>query len=203
MQQDVDIFIEILKNIYSVSDVDKVVKEVLRNLLFCPFCSEYFANPSVLSKHIKGAHQDKLVCNTIRVKKHEVGKGAETIYICPHCYFAVDDNCSSPTSSIISHVENHTISIDPSASISFQITQDKRLIQTYIKGTAENKVFRCPVCKDILGDSKELLRHLCFKHSDAASKNIPDKTIMLIKDCVGKHLVSKKTKVKHKLKYTF
>jgi uncharacterized C2H2 Zn-finger protein len=194
MEQKVDIVIEILSTIHCVSDVDEAVQGVLQKLLFCPFCNEYFDYSPALMKHINREHPDKLVHSMTRVDTHEVDEGAETIYICPHCHFAVDDGYLSPTSSIISHIENHTHSIDPTASISFHISKDKELIQTYIKGTAESKLFHCPVCKDIFGGSKELLGHLCFKHSEADSKNISDKTIELIKDCAKDFFAKNKTK---------
>jgi uncharacterized C2H2 Zn-finger protein len=201
MKQKVDIFTEILNTIYYVSDVDEAVHEVLQQLLFCPFCNEYFTHSSALMKHIKREHPDQLVHSIIRVNTHEVDEDAETIYICPHCHFAVDDNCLSPTSSIISHITNHNLSIDPTANISFRTSKDKELIQTYIKGTVKSKLFRCPICKDIFGDSKELLGHLCFKHSDADSKNIPVEIIKLIKDCAKDFLTNNKKKAKHKLKF--
>ncbi len=203
MENKKETFIKILDTVHCVSNIDEAVKAVLKKLLFCPFCSEFFTSSSALMDHIKSDHQDRLANKTVRIETHEVEEDAETIYICPHCRFAVDDNCSSPTSSILSHIERHIRSLNPGAKYSFQISRDKELIQTYIEGTAEIKLFCCSVCTDIFGDKESLLKHLYIKHSDADSKDIPYDTINLIMECARDLPARKKAKVKHKLKYSF
>jgi uncharacterized C2H2 Zn-finger protein len=173
---------------------------VLTKLQFCPFCNEYFIDSDTLLDHIKKDHPGKISGKNVKVETHNVFETAQTIYICPHCNFAVDNNHSSPTTSIISHIEKHTSSIDPAARISFQISSDKELIQLYIKGKVRIKLFHCSICTDIFGDSESLLRHLRFKHSDSDSKDIPREVISLIKDRV-KDLPAKKTKVKYTPRY--
>jgi hypothetical protein len=153
--------------------------------------------------HIKSDHPDRLTNKTVKIETHEVDDNAETIYICPHCRFAVDNNCSSPTSSILKHIESHIRSLDPAARYSFQISRDKDLIQTYIKGTAEMKLFCCSVCTDIFGDKESLLKHLYIKHSDADSKDIPYDIIKLIMECAKDLPAKKKAKVKYRLKYPY
>ncbi len=175
---------------------------MLSKLQFCPFCAEYFTETDTLLNHIKQSHSDKISGKTVKVDTHNVGETARTIYICPHCNFAVDNNHSSPTTSIISHIDKHTSSIDPAARISFHISSNKELIQAYIKGKIRLKLFHCSLCTDLFGDSESLLRHLSFKHSDANAKVIPREIIRLIKNHV-KDLPAKKTKLKYKPRYTF
>ncbi len=203
MQNKRETFTEIIDSVHCVSNVEEAVSAVLQKLLFCPFCDEFFTASAALAAHIKAEHPDKLVSKKIRVETHEVDEGAETIYICPHCRFALDNNCPSPTSGIIAHIENHTRSIDPAASISFQISSDKELIQTYIEDKVEIKLFCCPVCTDIFGNQEMLLRHLSFKHSDSDSKDIPHETIKLIMESAKDFPAKKKAKAKYKLKYPF
>lgn len=203
MQKKVGTFTEILESIHGATTVDEFVSAVLQKLLFCPFCDEHFTSSSALMDHIREDHSDRLVSNAKRVETHEVDEDAETIYICPHCHFAVDNNCLSPISSIISHIENHIRSLDPTTRISFHISNDKKLIQTYIKGTVEIELFYCSICKDMFSVSETLLRHLSLKHSTADSKNIPNRTISLIKDYAKNFLERNKTKIKRKLKYPY
>ncbi|HDZ01830.1 MAG TPA: DUF2709 domain-containing protein [Nitrospirae bacterium] len=178
-QDKIETLKKLLESVHCVSNIDETISAVLKNLFFCPFCDEYFADPDAFPDHIKKEHSNKLVTKTIKIETHEVDEDAESIYICPHCHFAVDNNCSSPTSGIIDHILTHTTSIDPTARISFQISSDKELIQKYISDKAEIKLFRCSVCTDIFGDRESLLRHLYFKHSDAGSKNTPYEVIKL------------------------
>ncbi len=203
MEDKRETFTEILDTEHCVSNVDEAVSAVLKKLLFCPFCKEFSTTSSALMEHIKEKHSDRLASKTIRVETHEIDEDAETIYICPHCRFAVDNNCPSPTSGIVTHIENHTRSIDPTASISFQISSDKELIQTYIKGKVEIKLFCCSICTDVFGDKESLLKHLYYKHSDADSKNIPYETIKLIMECAKDFPTKKKAKAKYNLKYSF
>jgi uncharacterized C2H2 Zn-finger protein len=202
MQDKIETFKKILESVHCVKNVDDAVSAVLKKLLFCPFCNEYFTDSPALIDHIKKDHSDRLKSRTISVENHEVDEDAETIYMCPHCHFAVDNHCPSPTSSIIDHVKKHASSIDPTARISFQITKDKKLIQKYVDGKVKIKLFCCSFCTDIFSDRESLLRHLHFKHSDSDSKDIPHEVISLIRDCV-KDFPTKKTKVRYTPRYTF
>ncbi len=201
MQEKIETITEILETVCDAATVDDFVSAVLKKLLFCPFCDEYFTASPALLDHIKRNHSDRLAGKIIKVEIHEVAEDAETIYICPHCHFAVDNNCLSPTSGIISHIGTHIRSLDPTTKISFQISTDKELIQTYIKGTVEIELFCCSICKDMFGDPGTLLRHLSLKHSGADSKNIPYETIKLIMECAKDFPTKKQAKVKYKLKY--
>ncbi len=203
MEDKRETFIKILDAVHCVSTIDEAVSAVLKKLVFCPFCSEFFTSASALTDHIKSDHSDRLASKPIKVETNEVNEDAESIYICPHCHFAVDDNRPSPTSSIITHIGRHTRSIDPTARVSFQISKDKELIQTYVKGKVEIKLFCCSVCTDVFSDKESLLKHLYYKHSDADSKDIPYDTINLIMECARDLPARKKAKVKHKLKYSF
>ena len=194
MNENINTITKIVDSIHCVANVDEVISAVLQKLLFCPFCDDFYSNSSEFENHIKKDHSDKLAGKTIKVEVHEVNEDAETIYICPHCRFAVDDNCPSPTSSIMSHIEKHTLSIDPTAKISFQISNDKELIQSYYNNNVETKLFCCPVCSDMFGDPESLLRHLYFKHSDADSKKIPHETMELITECAADYSPGKKPK---------
>jgi uncharacterized C2H2 Zn-finger protein len=98
-------------------------------------------------------------------------------------------------SSITSHVANHTRSTGSIQSSSFKVSNNKKLIQAYIKGKVENKLFRCPICKDILGVSKDLLKHLSHKHSKADLMDVSYKTIKLIK----KYLINSPQETKQRL----
>jgi uncharacterized protein (DUF2225 family) len=90
MQNKIDTFTEILESVHCVSNIDDAVSAVLKKLVFCPFCNEYFTSSSALMDHIKGDHSDRLKSKTVSVEAHEVDEDSETIYICPHCHFAVD-----------------------------------------------------------------------------------------------------------------
>jgi uncharacterized C2H2 Zn-finger protein len=133
-------------------------------------------------KHISKNHPDKLQSTTIKAEAYLIDEDTERIYICPHCQFAVGDKRQNPMSSITSHVANHTRSTGSIQSSSFKTSNDKKLIQAYIKGEVENELFRCPICKDILGVPKDLLKHLSHKHSKADLMDVSYKTIKLIKD---------------------
>ena len=133
-------------------------------------------------KHISKNHPDKLQSSTIKAEGYLIDKDTEKICICPHCQFAVGDKDLNPMSSITSHVANHTRSTGSIQSSSFKVSNDKKLIQAYIKGKVENKLFRCPICKDILGVSKDLLKHLSHKHSKADLMDVSYKTIKIIKE---------------------
>jgi uncharacterized C2H2 Zn-finger protein len=203
MEDKRETFIEILDTVHCVSTIDEAVSAVLKELVFCPFCSEFFTTASALTDHIKSDHSDRLAGKPIKVETYEVNEDAESIYICPHCHFAVDDNRPSPTSSIITHIGTHTRSIDPTARVSFQISKDKELIQTYVEEKVEIKLFCCSVCTDVFGDKESLLKHLYYKHSDADSKDIPYDTVNLIMECAKDLPVRNRSKAKHKLKYSF
>ena len=134
MENKRETFIELLDTVHCVSTIDEAVSAVLKKLVFCPFCTEFFTSSSALLDHIESDHSDRLASKPVKVETNEVNEDAENIYICPHCHFAVDDNRPSPTSSIITHIGSHTRSIDPTARISFQISRDKKMIQTYVEG---------------------------------------------------------------------
>ncbi len=203
MEDKRETFTKILDSVHCVSTVDEAVSAVLKKLAFCPFCSEFFTTSSDLIDHIKSDHPDMLEGKPVKVETNGVNEGAESIYICPHCYFAVDDSCPSPTSSIIKHIGSHTRSIDPSARISFQISKDKELIQTYVEGKVEIKLFCCSVCTDVFGDKELLLKHLYYKHSEADSKDIPYDTLNLIMECARDYSPEKKSKKAFNKKYLY
>jgi uncharacterized C2H2 Zn-finger protein len=198
MQNNIETFNKILKNIHCVKSVDEAVTAVMKKLLVCPFCNEYFVETPALIDHIKKNHSDRLANKKIIVQRHEVAEDAETIYICPHCYFAVDNNSPSPTSSIVDHIVKHTTSIDPTAKVSYSISSDKKLIQKYVDGKVENELFCCSFCTDMFSDLEILLRHISFKHSGIDPENVPAETMELIMECVRDFPTGKKTKVKYK-----
>ncbi len=203
MEDKRETFIKILDSVHCVSTIDEAVSAVLKKLSFCPFCSEHFTNSSDFTDHIKSDHPDRLTVKPVKVETAEVNEGADNIYICPHCYFAVDNNRPSATSTIIKHIGSHTRSIDPSARISFQISKDKELIQTYVDGRVEIKLFGCSVCTDVFGDEELLLKHLYYKHSDADSKDIPYDTMNLIMECAKDYSPEKKSKKPFNKKYLY
>ena len=203
MHDKIETIKRLLDSVHCVKTIDDAISAVLKKLSFCPFCNEYFTDSDAFQDHIKKDHSDRLAAKTVKVETHEVDADAETIYICPHCHFAVDNFCQSPTSSIIDHIQKHTSSIDPTARISFQVSSDKKLIQTYVKDKVEIKLFRCSVCTDIFGDRDSLQRHLYFKHSDVNSKNAPNEVINLIMKCVDDYPVENQKKKKLSPKYSF
>ncbi len=198
MQDNIETFKKILKNVHCVKSADEAITAVIKKLLVCPFCSEYFTDTLSLTNHIKKDHSDRLESKTVRVQTHEVNEDAETIYICPHCHFAVDNNCPSPTSSIIDHIVKHTTSIDPTARVSYKISSDKKLIQKYVDDKVENNLFCCSFCPDIFSDQELLLRHISFKHSDVDPESVPYETMKLIMECVKDFPTGKKVKAKYK-----
>ena len=177
MQDNINTIKKIVESLHCVKNVDEAVSAVLKKLVFCPFCSEYFTDSPALTDHIKKDHRDRLKSRTITVENREVNEDSETIYICPHCHFAVDNYDISPTSAIIDHIEKHASSIDPAARISFQISTDKKLIQKYVDGKVENELFCCSFCTDIFSNRESLLRHISFKHSDIDPENVPYETM--------------------------
>jgi len=203
MEDKKETFIEILDTLHCVTTIDEAVSAVLGKLVSCPFCPEFYTTSSALMDHIKSDHSDRLVSKPVKVDTDEVNEDAENIYICPHCHFAVDNNRPSQTSSIIEHIGSHTSVMHLTERISFQISRDKKLIQTYVEGNVEIELFCCSVCTDAFGDKESLLSHLYYKHSDADSKNIPYDTINLIMECAKDLPARKEAKVKRKLKYAF
>jgi uncharacterized C2H2 Zn-finger protein len=203
MQDKIETIKKLLDSVHCVKNIDDAISAVLKKLSFCPFCNEYFTDSGAFQHHMKKEHSDRLATKTVKVETNEVDEDAETIYICPHCHFAVDNFCQSPTSSIIDHIQKHASSIDPTARISFQISSDKELIQTYVKDKVEIKLFRCSVCTDIFGDQESLKRHLHFKHSDVDSKNTPYEVINLIMKCVNDYPTENQKKKKHTPNYSF
>lgn len=198
MQNNIETFKKILKNIHCVKSVDAAVTAVIKKLLVCPFCSEYFVDTPALTDHIKKGHSDRLASKTVIVQTHEVEEDAETICICPHCHFAVDNNSPSPTSSIIDHIVKHTSSIDPTAKVSYRISSDKELIQKYVDGKVENELFCCSFCTDMFSDLELLLRHISFKHSGVDPENVPYETMKLIIECARDFPTGNKAKTKYK-----
>ncbi len=198
MQNNIETFKKILRNIHCIKSLDTAVTATIKKLRVCPLCSEYFADTPALTDHIKKDHSDRLVSKTVTVQTHEVDEDAKTIYICPHCHFAVDNNCPSPTSSIVDHIVKHTTSIDPTAKISYRISNDKKLIQKYIDGKVKNKLFCCSFCTDMFSDLELLLRHISFKHSEVDPENVPYETMNLIMECTKDFPTGKKAKIKYK-----
>ncbi len=198
MHNDIEIFKKILRNIHCIKSVDEAVTAIIKKLLICPFCSEYFTESPALTDHIKQNHSDRLARKTVIVQTHEVAEDAEAIYICPHCHFAVDNNSPSPTSSIVDHIVKHTTSIDPTAKVSYRISNDKKLIQKYVAGKVENELFCCSFCTDMFSDLELLLRHISFKHSEVDPENVPDETMKLIIECASDYPTGKKAKTKIK-----
>ena len=198
MQNNIETFKKILKDIHCIKSVDAAVTAIIKKSLVCPFCSEYFADSPALINHIKKDHPDRFVSKTVRVQTHEVDEDAETIYICPHCHFAIDNNCPSPTSSIVDHIVKHTTAIDPTARISYRISSDKKLIKKYIGGKVENKLFCCSFCTDMFSDLELLLRHISFKHSGVDPENVPYETMKLIMGCAEDFPTGNKAKIKYK-----
>jgi len=198
MQNNIETFNKILKNIHCIKNPDAAVTAIIKKLRACPFCSEYFADTPALTDHIKKDHSDRFTRKTVIVRTHEVNEDAETIYICPHCHFAVGNNCQSPTSSIVDHIVKHTASIDPTAKVSYMISSDKKLIQKYVDGKVENKLFCCSFCTDMFSDRDLLLRHISFKHSGVDPENVPDETMKLIIECASDYPTGKKAKTKIK-----
>jgi len=203
MEDKKETFIEILDSVHCVSNMDEAVSAVLEKLVSCPFCTEFYTTSSALMDHIKSDHSERLVSKPVKVDTSEVNEDAENIYICPHCHFAVDNNRPSQTSSIIEHIGSHTSSIHLTERISFQISRDKKLIQTYVEGNVEIELFCCSICTDAFGDKESLLKHFYYKHSDVDLKNIPHDTINLIMECAKDLPAKKEAKVKRKLKYAF
>ena len=203
MQDNLNTIKKIVESLHCVKNVDEAVSAVLKKLVFCPFCSEYFTDSHSLTDHIKKDHRDRLKSRTITVENHEVNEDSETIYICPHCHFAVDNYDISPTSAIIDHIEKHASSIDPAARISFQISTDKKLIQKYVDGKLKNELFCCSLCTDIFSDQESLLRHLSYKHSDIDPANVPYEIMKIIMECAKDFPTGKKAKGKYKSTYTF
>ena len=183
MQEKKDAFTRILHSANKIKNTGDAITAVLNKLIFCPFCSEYFTDSPALSEHIKSEHASQLNSKAVKVSSHEVSEGAETIYICPHCHFAVDNHCISPTSTITTHIDSHSISIVPNTKMAFQISTDSKLIDTYIHGKAKAEIYLCPICSSILSSKEALLRHLYLNHSDSSDKKVSAETIKLIKSC--------------------
>ncbi len=57
MQNNIETFKKILKNVHCVKSVDEAVTAVIKKLTVCPFCSEYFTDTPALTEHIKKAHK--------------------------------------------------------------------------------------------------------------------------------------------------
>ncbi len=196
MQEQKEAFIRILNSAHKIKTTSDAITAVLSKLIFCPFCDEYFTDSPALSEHIKSAHATSLNSKTVTVHEHEVSKKAETIYICPHCHFAVDNCAASPTSMMTAHIDSHSLSIVPNTTMVFQISNDKKLIDSYINGKMKADVYLCPICSSILSSKEALLRHLYLSHSDANGKNVSAETISLIETCAeempDKHTVKRK-----------
>ena len=203
MQDKIETIKRLLDSVHCVKNIDEAISSVLNKLLICPFCDEYFADAPALTDHIKKFHPDRLKSKSVKVDKYEVNEDAETIYICPHCLFAVDNFCPSPTSSIIDHMSTHSASAGPNAKTSFQVSSDKKLIQTYVNGKMKVDLCQCAICNDMIVDKESLLRHLHLKHSSSDSRDIPVETIELIRDSVKDFPTKEKTKRKYTSKYLF
>ena len=203
MQEKKDAFTRILNSASKIKNNEDAVAAVLSKLIHCPFCSEYFTDSPALSEHIKSAHSASLTSKTVTVNDHEVSEGAETIYICPHCHFAVDNGCNSPTSTITTHLDSHSLSIVPNAKMTFQISTDRALIDTYIKGKVKADIYMCSICSSILSSKEALLRHLYLNHSDSNGKSVSAETIRLIETCAEELPQRNAVKKKYAAKYTF
>ncbi len=203
MQAKKDAFTRILNSANKIKNTEDAVAAVLNKLIHCPFCSEYFTDSPALSEHIKSAHAACLTSKAVTVNAHEVSEGAETIYICPHCHFAVDNYSTSPTSTMTTHLDSHSLSIVPNAKMTFQISNDRELIDTYVNGSVKADIYLCPVCSNILSSKEALLRHLYLNHSDSNGKTVSAETIKLIETCAEELPQRKPVKRKYAAKYSF
>jgi uncharacterized C2H2 Zn-finger protein len=203
MQANKDAFTRILNSANKRKNTEDAVAAVLSKLIFCPFCNEYFTDSPALSEHIKSAHAGYLTSKAVTVNAHEVSEGAEIIYICPHCHFAVDNYCASPTSTMTTHIDSHSISIVPNTKMAFQISNDRELIDTYINGRVKADIYLCPICSSILSSKEALLRHLYLNHSDSNGKNVSAETIKLIEACAEELPKRNTVKRKYGSRYSF
>ncbi len=203
MQEMKDAVARILNSANKIKNTGDAITAVLNKLIFCPFCDEYYADSSALSEHIISKHASHLTSTAVTVDTHEVCEGAETIYICPHCHFAVDESCTSPTSTMTSHIDSHSISLVPNTKMAFQISNDSKLIDTYINGSVKAEIYLCSVCSSILSSKEALLRHLYLSHSDSNGKNVSADTIKIIEDCVEELPERNAVKRKYGSKYSF
>ncbi len=203
MQDNINTIKKLVESVHCVKSIKDVISAVLKKLVFCPFCSEYFTDTLSLTDHIKKDHPERLKSRTMTVENHEVNEDSEIIYICPHCHFAVDNYDPSPTSAIVDHIGEHTASIDPTAKISFQISRDRKLIQKYVDGSVKNELFSCSFCTDIFGDRESLLRHISFKHSDVDPENVPNELMKIIVESAKDFSPGKKATSKIKSEYPF
>ncbi len=203
MQEKKEAFMRILNSAHKIKTTSDAVAAVLSKLIFCPFCDEYFTDSPALSEHIKHAHSSSLNSKTVTVDDHEVSKDAKTIYICPHCHFAVDNCCSSPTTMMTSHIDSHSLSIVPNTTMVFQLSTDRKLIDTYINGKVKADIYLCPICSSILSSKEALLRHLYLSHSDSEGKHVSAETINLIETCAEEMPDKNAVKRKYGAKYSF
>lgn len=203
MQAKKDAFTRILISANKIKNTGDAVAAVLNKLIFCPFCDEYFTDSPALSEHIKSAHAGYLTSKAVAVNAHEVSEGAETIYICPHCHFAVDNFSTSPTSRMTAHIDSHSISIVANTRMSFQISNDRELIDTYINGKVKADIYLCPICSRVLSSKEALLRHLYLNHSDSNGKNVSVETIKLIEACAEELPERNTVKRKYGARYSF
>lgn len=169
---------EMLETMHGFTTVEGLVSAVLQKLVFCPFCDKdrYFINHYDLRIHIRDDHSEKLISSVKkRVERHEVDENAKIIYICPDCHFAVGNEHRDPNPTTVITAHTHK----------FYFSDDKELIQAYIKGTVEIELFCCPICTFTSRVSETLLEHLTFKHSYFDQKKISDETLNLVKNVVN------------------
>ena len=172
------------------SGVSDPVENVLKRAACCPICRELFSrSDDFLTKHLRHYHADRLVSSGLKqITDHCVEEGAVTIFICPHCHFAVGVDSHaygySPTSRIRQHVQECPSNLSARrgpAHVSCFTSSDVKLIEDYRHNCAEIELFQCPQCNHSYGSAETLARHLALDHSSARREDLTEEQLQHIR----------------------
>jgi len=132
------------------SEGSELVEEVLKRVVCCPICKELFSrSDDLLTEHLRRCHADRLVSSgSKQITDHCVQEGSDTIYICPHCRFAVGAGSHiyepNPVSTIVTHVRGCRCNLPARGGpvrVSYFESEDVKLIEAYRRNCAEIELF--------------------------------------------------------------
>lgn len=146
---------ELLSDCGITENPEAMLESVMMNMRRCLLCSELFPCSEHLSGHLAGRHENDIPAAGRRhIDEHDVKDGAEKIYICKFCGYAVGmEGYDSPLSRIWNHVEAcpEYLKVELHEHKSWRWSTDSELIRTYASGHAGIEFYKCPYCEETFG----------------------------------------------------
>ena len=170
---------------------DEVEHFILDLLVQCPFCSYVDTSQINLGDHIKEEHVEQLVPSELTDNSHHsVELGANRIFLCPYCTYAVGSiSGDKDTSYIVTHVShckaNPTKKTHGLAKVEFKVSTDQDLVDSILAKKQQGDRYHCNLCGNLVfGSPEALLNHYLDAHSTASLNSLPSDIRQVIEDVV-------------------